>query len=77
MNGIAALLLKINQVQEFATQSMYKYNYQRPNMALEALQQNSSGYGCLMNTTCWARLNKGGLTGVTAQLTTIRNKYMI
>ncbi len=52
MNGIAALLLKINQVQEFATQSMYKYNYQRPNMALEALQQNSSGYGCLMNTTC-------------------------
>jgi len=27
----------INEVQEFATQWMYKYNHQRPNMALDGI----------------------------------------
>jgi hypothetical protein len=34
MNSYPSFIGKANEIQEFATEWMYKYNHQRPNMAL-------------------------------------------
>jgi hypothetical protein len=52
----------INKVQEFATQWMYKYNFQRPNMELDGITPKQRlGHGCLMKPTCDSGSKWGGL----------------